>query len=105
MNKEEITKLMQQQFPGFQILHAEDTPNLPDEVLKMMKALEEKNNSSIINGTCIDCGVKMPNYDKIEIDVDWNPEKGWRHFEKDGEVVCWQCPDCDKKEETETMVN
>lgn len=95
----EIEKLLAEQYPGMKIVCAGDAPGeLPPDVAAMMQQVERAHMESLANGTCIDCGAKMPDYD-IERG-DWNPPEGWAWFYEHGtkNIAAWQCPACDAKD-------
>ena len=66
-----------------------------------MEELNKQHMESLVNGTCIDCQAQMPNYPPEE--KGWQPAEGWTWFSQGSgskeEIVAWQCPECDKKEE------
>lgn len=97
---EPIVAKMQEMFPGCTISFAGDLPagKLPGELKEAVAAIEHANHESMITGTCIDCGAKMPNYD-MSLDG-WQPAEGWTWFSEIGTdmPVAWQCPACDEKD-------
>lgn len=96
---------IQSRFPGMKIVCAGDAPEgaLPPSVADALAALQKQHDESMVYGTCIDCGAVMPGYPPPEADVpaDWKPVEGWSWFTNDatGEIFCWQCPDCDAKDD------
>jgi hypothetical protein len=95
----ELLEVLTKLYPGVKIICAGDIPyeKLPKEVKEAFSEMSTACDLSLVEGSCIDCGVKMPNYSP-ESD-DWQPTQGWSHFEQGDEIVAWQCPDCDQKEE------
>ncbi len=51
---------------------------------------------SLLNGTCIDCGIPMLNYQNLDTDENWKPEEGWLCYTPPDKVdpAFWQCPSC-----------
>lgn len=98
---EQIESQLHGLFPGFKVVCAGDIPSdeLPAELGELHKAFVE----SIVNGLCIDCGEKMPNYDPDN--EDWQPEDGWQVLaDMNDQPQCWQCPNCDAKENESSSI-
>ena len=100
----ELLEQIEGQFPEMKVICVGDMPagvEMPEEVKKALAEIEEKHSKSIQPGLCIDCGAKMENYPETPEGMDdaWKPAKGWSWFESGDDIVAWQCPDCNKKEE------
>jgi hypothetical protein len=77
---------------------------LPEGVAEMLQRIEERHARSLVEGRCLDCDKQMPNYPTTAAGMEtFQPEKGWTWFENNGEICAWQCPDCDAKDEAETV--
>ncbi len=96
---EEFEKFVQGRFPGMRVTCAGDQPGeLPPEVQEHMNAIEQLFKDSMLNGTCLDCGAQMPDYNPL--DDNWEPHVDWHYFKNtsDNTPMGWQCPDCDAAE-------
>lgn len=93
----DVLDSLEKEFPGFKIVCAGDLPGpIPPAVQAMLDELEAKFESSLRDGTCVDCGKVMPAYPPTD-DPSWKPTKGWVWFSgPDGRFQSWQCPECDK---------
>jgi hypothetical protein len=96
----ELISDLESKFPGFKIVCTGDISEeqIPPEALAAFEAIEKKYAASFHFGTCVDCGMQMPNYPATvdEITDDWQPAEGWSWFEKQDVPVAWQCPGCNK---------
>jgi hypothetical protein len=103
-----ILEEFQKRFPGMQIICAGDVPldSLPPGMEQMLAQIEAKHERSLCEGRCLDCDKQMANYPTKPEEMDtFKPEENWTWFTgNDGEVVAWQCPDCDAKEKAESVV-
>lgn len=97
---EEIESFFAEKFPGMKVVCAGDHQgSLPPEVQAKIDAMEKMFQDSMINGTCVDCGEPMPDYDPLK--EDWRPQKGWGYFKEmtTGDPMGWQCPECDEDDD------
>lgn len=98
----EALQQLQEQYPDFKIVCAGDQPegSLPEDLQAAIKELEARHRKSLDEGSCIDCGAKMPNYPPTT-DAEWDawelPE-GWRYFSDSYGPTAFQCPACDAKD-------
>lgn len=93
-----VIEAMEQAFPGFKC--AGDIPEgqMPPGMAEAINALHARFERSIMNGTCLDCGAKMPGYPKGSSDEEWErfqrPE-GWKMMSQlNGDPCGFECPDC-----------
>lgn len=87
-------------FPGKRIRCAGDWPEgtAPPEIQQAFEALVARHRQSLAEGTCLDCGAKMPGFPPEDWDT-WRPPAGWAWFEDShGEPTAWQCPTCDRRD-------
>lgn len=49
----------------------------------------------------MDCEATMPGFPTEDnFPDDWQPAADWKHFtDHHGDIVGWQCPECDAKEQ------
>lgn len=105
---EEVTRKLKELYPGMKVMFAGDCPDSAVLVRanQALEALQRKNEESLMNGTCIDCGRQMPGYStewREDRGADWAPAEGWVWFSipQTDEVVSWQCPECNALDEEE----
>jgi hypothetical protein len=96
----EIEKQFAELYHGYKVVFAGDSsdPEVLQRREKLTAALKEQAESSILHGTCIDCGKRMPDYEP-ERDG-WQPPDDWSLFREMGteEPMGWQCKECGEKE-------
>ncbi len=97
----QIQEQMNELFTGYKVVFAGDAPaNQQPDLTSFFAALEKRAAMSFADGTCIDCGAKMPDYDPDN--DDWQPMKGWGKFTRVGseeEFMGWQCFACSQADE------
>lgn len=88
-------------FPGMRVVFVGDIPadDLPPEIREAMQKMRDSIDKSLATGCCLDCGVIMPGYpaEPEGMTDEWQPAKGWCHFNNGEEFGGWQCPECDAK--------
>lgn len=100
---DDVIQGLESQFPGMKIVCVGDIPegSVTDELKDAIGEIESRFRTSIVNGTCVDCGAKIPGYptsdeewDSFELPIDW------RYFtdSSNGDPQGFQCPACDAKE-------
>lgn len=97
---EDLEKKLQELYPGYKVVFAGDQPGGPPlELNDAYKAFQKMADKSLLNGTCIDCGKQMPDYDPQR--EDWDKAPGWSYYTNtgNGEFMGWQCPECDAEEQ------
>lgn len=102
----ELLAAMQEKFPGMQIICAGDVPNmaLPPGLIADLEELERQHARSLGEGRCLDCDCQMPDYPATgEAMETFKPAEGWTWFTNTatGDIVAWQCPDCDARDQQE----
>lgn len=100
---EEQAKAM---FPGMNVVFAGDVPNsqLPPELLEAIQKIERAAEKSLLEGSCIDCGVLMPGYPEgDELPDGWKHAHGWHYFLHGADFGGWQCPACGKRADSESQ--
>ena len=107
LEPEMIAKL-EAEFPGMKLVCMGDLPDdqVPETVRELFEQVKMSHMESLVNGTCLDCGEKMPDFpDDATMPDDWQPAEGWRWFTKTGtdEITAFQCPACDALEESEAL--
>ena len=90
---QEIEAQLNAMCPGMEVRFMGDEDEVPPRIVSEMDQLEASMRDSIFNGTCIDCGAKIPG--------DWPPNegplpKGWAFYSEDDTPIFLTCPDCDK---------
>lgn len=94
----EIEKTFAELYPGYKVVFAGDEPGgASPRTEALLAALQDKANRSLAEGTCIDCGAKMPDYRPT--DDDWDAPDGWGYFSNGDDFGGWQCPKCDREEQ------
>lgn len=101
-----VLEQLQSDFPGAKIVCIGDVPEdqVPEEVRQYFEEIVNYHEAMLLQGRCIDCGAKMPNFpdEPSQMPEDWTPESGWKIFwQGEGETqkpVAFQCPECDKKD-------
>lgn len=96
----EIEKMFQELHPGFKVQFAGDIPGAtPPGYDEAVAQIERMGEDSLANGTCVDCGCQMPDYEPGR--KGWKPAVGWGMFHdiKTNEPRAWQCKECDEAEE------
>lgn len=99
---EELEEKFADLFPGMKVRFAGDLPDgeVPQNVLDALAAINQKHDTSLVSGSCLDCGRTMPGFDLDEDEFDLPP--GWRIFNGDnGEPCAFQCPECDTEDNEE----
>ncbi len=91
----EIEGKLKEMFPGFEIKFAGDSiDECPPEVIAGFDQLTAAHRDSLVNGTCADCGKKIP--------CDWPCEQlpdGWGvYYDFNDKPQCLVCSDCDEGE-------
>lgn len=100
----ELLEMLEKKFPGMKIVCAGDIPEgqMPEGLVAKIEAIKMAHAQSVVDGTCIDCGKKMPGYpaDDEDFPEGWQKADGWLCFTdiSSGEPSGWQCPECDAKE-------
>ncbi len=94
--RKELEKQLSELYPGMEIKYAAECPPPSEEAQKQIQQMHRKHQLSIRDGTCVDCGAKMPNYEDLEENDDWKPAEGWSWFTEPNDTVplFWQCPAC-----------
>lgn len=101
---EEIVKHLQEMFFGYRVEFAGDStnPEARDKADAINAALAEQAAISAEQGTCIDCGEKIPDYPGVDtMSDDWQPPAGWVSYEvvgNGGGFGGWCCPKCDAED-------
>lgn len=94
---EGIVEEFQKMYPGAKVVFAGDSSD-PDAV-KVQEEVNQALMMMLASGQCMDCGKVMPDWPGKDMSDDWQPAKGWKHFnDLSGEICGWQCPECDAKE-------
>lgn len=110
---------LREQYPGFEIVVSDG--EVPDEapaevkeaIQQMLAELRRKHLASLMLGTCLDCGKKMPKYVNVQqilvedVCVPFKPHDGWSAvYDVEGGVIGWQCPECNPKADSKlTMID
>jgi Zn ribbon nucleic-acid-binding protein len=93
-------------FPDMKVVCAGDLPagQMPPEVRELIGHLKRVADDSLLHGTCVDCGARMPGYPAPgEMADDFRPAEGWCHFtgRADDDFAGWLCPGCDERDRQE----
>lgn len=103
----EVIEEMQKMFPGMEIVCAGDVPSgsMPAGMQDAIDEMNKRFEHSIVNGTCLDCGVAMPGYPTENTEEEWDNFQlpaGWSFFTDNSDnPQGYQCPECDAKERDE----
>lgn len=104
---QQIEAYFAEHYPGMKVMFAGDAATLPDEVLADLEKLHLKYAQSLLDGTCVDCGKKIPGEWPPPEEGDWHCPPGWFflcEFEFDEESgenvsspVALTCAECDEQ--------
>lgn len=104
---QQIEAYFAEHYPGMKVMFAGDAATLPDEVLADLEKLSQMYANSLVEGTCVDCGKKIPGDWPPPEEGEYNCPPGWFFLcesEFDDETgesvsvpVALSCKECDDK--------
>jgi hypothetical protein len=96
----ELIDEIQKMYPDMEIQFAgQPGVEIPEEIQEKIKLMEAQFKFSVANGTCLDCGIKIPGEWPPSSD-DYKYPDGWSMFHDitDDSPMGLQCPGCDAVE-------
>lgn len=101
---EAFEAFIKEKFPGAKVVCAGDVPEhlLSERTKEVIASVEKRQQTSISEGRCFDCGKFMENWPPSD---DGKLPEGWHTMrkttiddEEEGELMGFVCPECDRED-------